>query len=77
MPPKTKKASAERSYEQAYSELQEIVAKLESGDLPLEESLALYERGQVLAKTCAALLEKAELRIRQLGTAAGGDPPAE
>jgi exodeoxyribonuclease VII small subunit len=77
MAPKSKKAAPDQSYEKAYAELQEIVAKLEAGDLPLEESLALYERGQVLAKTCASLLEKAELRIRQLGTAAGGEPPAE
>jgi exodeoxyribonuclease VII small subunit len=68
MSPKQKKASdQEPSYEKAYAELQEIVAKLESGEIPLEEALALYERGQALAKTCAGLLDKAELRIRELG----------
>jgi exodeoxyribonuclease VII small subunit len=73
MPPKTKKTpEREPSYEKAFSELQEIVAKLESGDVPLEEALALYERGQALAKTCAGLLDKAELRIRELGKSAGG-----
>jgi exodeoxyribonuclease VII small subunit len=77
MPSKPKKAAPEKSYEQAYAELQEIVAKLEGGDLPLEEALGLYERGQALAKTCAGLLEKAELRIRQLGTAPGGKHTAE
>ncbi len=68
MPPKQKKTSDhEPSYEKAFAELQEIVTKLESGEIPLEEALALYERGQALAKTCAGLLDKAELRIRELG----------
>ncbi len=70
MPPKMKKApDKELSYEKAYAELQEIVTKLEAGDVPLEEALALYERGQALAKECAGLLDKAELRIREIGSA--------
>jgi len=73
MPPKPKKTSdREPSYEKAFAELQEIVTKLESGDIPLEEALALYERGQALAKMCTGLLDKAELRIRELGKSAGG-----
>jgi exodeoxyribonuclease VII small subunit len=69
MAPKPKKApEKEQNYEKAYAELQEIVTKLESGEIPLEEALALYERGQALAKTCASLLDKAELRIREIGT---------
>ena len=69
MSPKQKKSSdQEPSYEKAYAELQEIVTKLESGEISLEEALALYERGQALAKTCAGLLDKAELRIRELGS---------
>jgi exodeoxyribonuclease VII small subunit len=54
------------SYETLYAELQQIVARLETGDLPLADSLALYERGIQLAGTCQNLLETAELRIRQL-----------
>ena len=73
MAPKAKKTSRkEPTYEQAYAELQEIVSKLESGEIPLEEALALYERGQALSKICARLLDKAELRIRELGV-----PPDE
>jgi exodeoxyribonuclease VII small subunit len=56
----------ELNYEQAYQELVVLVDQLESGDLELEESLKLFERGQVLAKHCADLLENAELRLRQL-----------
>ena len=53
-------------FETAFSALQANVTALESEDLSLEESLALYERGQALAKRCAMLLEQAELKLRQL-----------
>ncbi len=56
----------ELRYEEAYEELDSIVAQLESGDLPLEESLALFERGQLLAARCSELLEQAEIKLRQL-----------
>jgi exodeoxyribonuclease VII small subunit len=67
--PKTKKekpAVDDLSYEQALAELEEIVASLEANKLPLEESMKLFERGQALTKRCLELLEKAELRIKQL-----------
>ena len=54
------------TYEQAFSELQTIVATLESEDHPLEKSIALFERGQKLAQHCASLLDSAELRVQQL-----------
>jgi exodeoxyribonuclease VII small subunit len=54
------------TFEQAFEELQEIVATLESGEPPLEEALQLFERGQSLADRCSQLLEKAELRLRRL-----------
>jgi exodeoxyribonuclease VII small subunit len=56
----------ELTYEQALSELEALVANLENGERPLEEALRLYERGQVLARHCADLLDKAELRIQQI-----------
>ncbi len=52
------------SYEEAYQELESLVARLESGELPLEESVNLFERGQSLAAHCQALLEAAELKIQ-------------
>ena len=52
------------SYEAAFQELEALVARMESGDLPLEESVKLYERGQQLAAHCQALLEDAELKIK-------------
>jgi exodeoxyribonuclease VII small subunit len=54
------------SYEEALSELERIVGTLESEERPLEEALALYECGQSLARYCAELLDKAELKVQQL-----------
>lgn len=62
-------ALSDLSYEQAFSELEGIVEKLESEQRPLDESLQLYERGQLLVQYCMALLEQADLRIRQLNPA--------
>jgi exodeoxyribonuclease VII small subunit len=67
MPKKTKPQLIENlTFEQAFAELEEAVRALERGDLPLEESLALYERGQELAAYCAKLLDDAELKITQI-----------
>jgi exodeoxyribonuclease VII small subunit len=60
------KEIAELAFEQSLLELEETVAKLEAGDLTLEESLALFERGQKLAAHCNELLDKASLRVEQL-----------
>jgi exodeoxyribonuclease VII small subunit len=56
----------ESSFEDLYRELEDTVRKLESGDLPLAESLALFERSTQLTEQCNALLDDAELRVRQL-----------
>ena len=56
----------EMRFEEAFEELATLVGKLESGDLELEESLGLFERGQALADRCSQLLEEAELSLRQL-----------
>ncbi len=60
------------SYEEAMRELEEIIDRLETAQSSLEESLALFERGQALSARCASLLDQAELRIRQV-SANGGD----
>jgi exodeoxyribonuclease VII small subunit len=65
--PKSETKSIEKlSYEEAYQELEGIVSALESGEQPLEATLALFERGQRLAKRCAELLEQADLKVRKL-----------
>ncbi|HSM56545.1 MAG TPA: exodeoxyribonuclease VII small subunit [Candidatus Sulfomarinibacteraceae bacterium] len=58
--------SEQLSFEEALAELERIVEKLESGDLSLEESLALFEKGQALARQCNEQLESATLRVEQL-----------
>lgn len=54
------------TYEQALTELEAIVAKLEGGENPLDQAMQLYERGQALAAHCARLLEAAELKVKKL-----------
>ena len=56
----------ELTYEQAFAELEAIVANLEGDEKTLDESLAQYERGQALAKHCAELLDHAELKVQQI-----------
>ncbi|KAB8140660.1 exodeoxyribonuclease VII small subunit [Chloroflexia bacterium SDU3-3] len=55
-----------QTYETCYTRMQEIVARLEAGELPLAEAMALYEEGTRLAATCQQLLDAAELRIQEL-----------
>jgi exodeoxyribonuclease VII small subunit len=58
--------SATDTYEELYARLQSIVTRLESGELPLAEALALYEEGVTLAAACQRLLDGAVLRVREL-----------
>ena len=66
----------ELSFEEAYAELEATVQRLEDGALPLEESLALYERGVLLAQLCAERLAAAELRIQELSQGVEEDDAA-
>lgn len=54
------------TFEQAFEELNTIVQQLESGELALEESVTLYQRGRALSAHCQSLLDRAELRVNQL-----------
>ena len=54
------------SYEQALAELENIVAVLETDDHSLDRTLSLFERGQELARYCAGLLDRAELKVQQI-----------
>jgi exodeoxyribonuclease VII small subunit len=67
----------ELSYEQALAELETIVASLESSKLPLDETMSLFERGQELTKHCVELLDKAELRVKQISGDSSVDMPVE
>ncbi len=65
---KTEKSSNDLTYEQAFIELEEIVNAMENQQLPLDESMRLFERGQMLAQHCATLLDRAELKIKELSS---------
>jgi exodeoxyribonuclease VII small subunit len=59
-------SKASKNFEEVFRRLEETVAKLEEGGLPLDEALSLYEEGMRLAQSCQELLDKAELRITRL-----------
>ena len=60
--------NSEMSFEQALGALEEIVARLESGSVPLDESISLYEKGEELRKQCQARLDAAQQRIEKIVT---------
>lgn len=60
------------SFERAIEELEVIVKRLEDGKVPLEESVAIYERGEALKKRCEELLRQAEARVDKITTDADG-----
>lgn len=60
------KSIEELSYEEALTELEEIVSALESEQNRLEDSIKLFERGQALALRCSVLLEAAELKVKKV-----------
>jgi len=62
------------SFETALAELEAIVARLEKGDVALEESVAIYERGEVLKRRCEELLRQAEARVEKITLDASGKP---
>ncbi len=70
---------AELPFEKALAELESIVQRLEKGDVALEESIQIYERGEALKRRCEALLREAEARVEKItrdatGKAVGTEP---
>lgn len=59
-------AIEELTYEQAFAQLEQIVISLETEEHTLDESLSLFERGQLLAQHCTALLDQSELKVKQI-----------
>lgn len=68
----------EMSFEEALAALEDVVRSLEGGQVPLEQSIDLYERGEALRKHCDDRLKAAELRVEKIvatdGKAAGAEP---
>lgn len=77
----TDKPIEEMSFEEAMAELDRVVGQLERGDVPLEQSISLYERGDALKKRCEQKLKDAEEKVEQLTLDGSGNPtgtvPAE
>ena len=63
----------ELSFEKALEELERIVGRLERGDVALEESIAIYERGEALRARCDTLLKAAELKIEKIKAGRSGE----
>ncbi|MFV2034254.1 MAG: exodeoxyribonuclease VII small subunit [Halocynthiibacter sp.] len=64
----------EMSFEEAMAELESVVGQLERGDVPLEQSITLYERGAELKKRCEAKLKEAEEKVAAITLGEGGEP---
>jgi exodeoxyribonuclease VII small subunit len=63
------------SFEEARAELERIVAQLESGEAPLEDAIALWERGEELYRLCVAKLDSAQGRVEELGRELAAEAP--
>lgn len=70
----TEKPVAEMSFEEALRELEQVVGQLERGEVPLEESISLYERGAALKDRCETKLKEAEEKVAKLTLNAEGQP---
>jgi exodeoxyribonuclease VII small subunit len=64
----------ELSFEAAMAELERVVGRLEGGEVPLADSIRLYERGDALRRRCEELLKEAEAKVEQITTDADGWP---
>jgi len=65
------------SFESNMQRLEQIVRAMERGDVPLEESLKLFQEGTELVRSCNELLEKAQLQVKKIMTAPDGSPVEE
>lgn len=66
-----------KTFEQSMQRLEQIVRAMERGDVPLEESLKLFQEGTELVRSCGKLLENAQLQVTKIMTAADGSPVEE
>ena len=66
-----------KTFEESMGRLEQIVRAMERGDVPLEESLKLFQEGTELVQTCTKLLDDAQLQIKKVMTAADGSPVME
>lgn len=65
------------TFEENMQRLEQIVRAMERGEVPLEESLKLFQEGTELVRSCGKLLDEAELQVKKIATAADGSPVEE
>jgi len=65
------------TFEKSMQRLEQIVRAMERGDVPLEESLKLFQEGTELVRNCGKLLEEAQLQVKKIMTASDGSPVEE
>lgn len=65
------------TFEENMARLEQIVRAMERGDVPLQESLKLFQEGTSLVEVCGKLLDEAELQVKKIATAADGSPVEE
>lgn len=66
-----------KTFEQSMTRLEQIVRAMERGDVPLEESLKLFQEGTELVRSCQKLLDEAQLQVKKIMTAPDGSPVEE
>lgn len=66
-----------KTFEESMQRLEQIVRAMERGDVPLEESLKLFQEGTELVRSCNQLLENAQLQVKKIVTAPDGTPAEE
>lgn len=66
-----------KTFEESMVRLEQIVRAMERGDVPLEESLKLFQEGTELVRSCGKLLDDAQLQVNKIMTAADGSPVEE
>lgn len=66
-----------KTFEESMVRLEQIVRAMERGDVPLEESLKLFQEGTQLVQSCGKLLDNAQLQVNKIMTAADGSPAEE
>ena len=66
-----------KTFEESMSRLEQIVRAMEQGNVPLEESLKMFQEGTELVRSCGKLLDDAQLQIQKVMTAADGSPVME
>ena len=66
-----------KTFEESMQRLEQIVRAMERGDVPLEESLKLFQEGTELVRSCGKLLDEAQLQVTKIMTAADGSPVEE